>query len=536
YGQTNLKGAVRIKEHPQLFGTYITNFSCGPDSFIIGYFRDILGRKPSLTLELDNHTADAGLETRIEAFLDIVARYRKVQADECAEKSEIYTPARTRMEENKLSIITSEGEELSIKDPRVRVVMASMGQYATGAMDAVLSGMGVHPVALPQMGEDELKLGRGNTMCKECLPLLLTTGALVKYLRNDRPDDEVTVYFMPTAEGPCRFGQYKDYMTDFVKKRRIKNVAFLSPSSRDSYAGLGSEFIKAGWRGVLVADIFEDIHHAMLINAVDRDSAFEELARIWEYVLEKMKGSESDLYSGLEKAAGELAEIPMKGPVDQLPHALIVGEIYVRKEGLSRRWLPERLAEQGIVSHVAPVHEWLYYLDWLIANRLSDKVHTTFERMKNALKVAFMRRIEKKIKAVMAQSGWYISRIVDIDHVIQAGGHYISPQLTGEAVLTVGGPLAEVGNEFCGAIAIGPFGCMPNRISESILNLKMDRDNIIKFRTDDLTDKVTHEVGNLPFLAIESDGSPFPQLIEARLETFVVQALRLHDVMQKHKG
>ncbi len=35
----------------------------------------------------------------------------------------------------------------------------------------------------------------------------------------------------------------------------------------------------------------------------------------------------------------------------------------------------------------------------------------------------------------------------------------------------------------------------------------------------------------MPFLAIESDGSPFPQIIEARLETFVLQAKRLHDIM-----
>ena len=30
-----------------------------------------MGQKPSLTLELDSHTADAGLDTRIDAFLDI---------------------------------------------------------------------------------------------------------------------------------------------------------------------------------------------------------------------------------------------------------------------------------------------------------------------------------------------------------------------------------------------------------------------------------------------------------------------------------
>ena len=37
-GQVILKAARFVKKHPQLFGTYITNFSCGPDSFVIGYF------------------------------------------------------------------------------------------------------------------------------------------------------------------------------------------------------------------------------------------------------------------------------------------------------------------------------------------------------------------------------------------------------------------------------------------------------------------------------------------------------------------
>jgi hypothetical protein len=37
----------------------------------------------------------------------------------------------------------------------------------------------------------------------------------------------------------------------------------------------------------------------------------------------------------------------------------------------------------------------------------------------------------------------------------------------------------------------------------------------------------------MPFLSIETDGGPFPQVIEARLETFMLQAMRLHEVMQE---
>jgi predicted nucleotide-binding protein (sugar kinase/HSP70/actin superfamily) len=49
----------------------ITYFGCGPDSFLLGSCARELG-KPFLTLQIDEHTADAGLVTRIEAFLDSI--------------------------------------------------------------------------------------------------------------------------------------------------------------------------------------------------------------------------------------------------------------------------------------------------------------------------------------------------------------------------------------------------------------------------------------------------------------------------------
>ena len=537
-GQINLKGAVGIKNHTQLFGTYITNFSCGPDSFIIGYFRDIMDRKPSLTLELDNHTADAGLETRVEAFLDIVTRYRQLQKRKKEKQQDLksYQPATTRIENEKLLITTSENEEISLFDPRVTLVLASMSQYSTQAMTAVLKMQGINAIALPTMGEEELKLGRGNTMCKECLPLQLTIGAFLKYMRDMRSENEVTIYFMPTAEGPCRFGQYQDFMRDFIKKRKVENIAFMSLSASDNYGGLGSDFVRLGWNAMVTADVFEDIHNSMLVVAEDHSGAFQELQAIWSCVLKGLEGSRDNLMKALKQAATDLKRIPQKKPLKKTPQVLIVGEVYVRKEGLSRRWLPERLADSGIVSHVAPIHEWIYYLDWLIENKLSDKDYSLMGRLANKIKTKVMSRIEKNIKEIIAESGWYIPRMVEVDHVIGAGENFISRKLTGEAILTVGGPMAEVGEEFCGAIAIGPFGCMPNRLSESILNLKMDREHVTRFRKDKMTNRVTREVSNLPFIAIESDGSPFPQLIEARLETFIVQALRLHKVMMKYQN
>jgi len=122
---------------------------------------------------------------------------------------------------------------------------------------------------------------------------------------------------------------------------------------------------------------------------------------------------------------------------------------------------------------------------------------------------------------------------VDAEAVVKTAAPYISSNLAGEAVLTVGSAISEIADKTCGVIAIGPFGCMPNRISEAILTEVMNREGKLATgkggrRLKAVLDGADH----LPFLAIESDGSPFPQLITAKLDAFCLQAKRLHSVMK----
>ena len=48
---------------------YITNFKCGPDSYIKHFAREAAGA-PLLALQFDGHGNDAGYMTRCEAYLD----------------------------------------------------------------------------------------------------------------------------------------------------------------------------------------------------------------------------------------------------------------------------------------------------------------------------------------------------------------------------------------------------------------------------------------------------------------------------------
>jgi len=70
YGQRILSAVQFIRENPQLNAIYISNFRCGPDSFISHLVREKMAGRPYLQLEVDEHSADAGVITRCEAFFD----------------------------------------------------------------------------------------------------------------------------------------------------------------------------------------------------------------------------------------------------------------------------------------------------------------------------------------------------------------------------------------------------------------------------------------------------------------------------------
>ncbi len=71
-------GAVRyLRGRSDMLPLYLTNFGCGPDSFISHFFKEQMGGRPYLQIEVDEHSADAGALTRLEAFLDSVSAARQ---------------------------------------------------------------------------------------------------------------------------------------------------------------------------------------------------------------------------------------------------------------------------------------------------------------------------------------------------------------------------------------------------------------------------------------------------------------------------
>lgn len=67
--------ACVLLRHKRIDGIiYLSSFACGIDSVIIDLIRYCIGHFPMLVIKLDEHTGEAGMDTRVEAFIDMLER------------------------------------------------------------------------------------------------------------------------------------------------------------------------------------------------------------------------------------------------------------------------------------------------------------------------------------------------------------------------------------------------------------------------------------------------------------------------------
>ncbi len=526
-GQNLMKAASFAAKNSQMYGVYISNFSCGPDSFLITYFRDIMGSKPSLTLELDSHSADAGVNTRIEAFLDIIKRHSGKIQDNVKSN---FTPAKITFEKNKIFFSGSEGTKSSLTDNNVHVLFPSMGKLSSDILASVFSGCGIRASAIPVYDMEVLKKGRSVASCKECLPLLLTTGGLLEYIHARRRPDEKIVYFMPTTPGNCRFTQYHVFQERLINKEHLENVALLSLTNENGYSGLSTKCMLNTLKGLIIADVMDDIKNSLLVLSIDKSQAIETFSQQWEVInnLFRMQ-RDSDLYSTLEKVSKSLASIPLKYPISQAKKIDLLGEIFVRRDDFSCRDVIDRLAKRDIIVRRAHTLEWLNYCDWNVKHGIYHPEFSLTDWIKFKSKGILGKRYEYKIKSILSKSALYEFELVDIDTLINYGKQFFDVHLTGEAILVVGSFFRNIIHNSHGVISIGPFACMPTRIIDSVLSAEASMKT--KISLDNALGSKFHynlNIESLPFLSIETDGNPFPQIIEARLEAFCLQVERLY--------
>jgi predicted nucleotide-binding protein (sugar kinase/HSP70/actin superfamily) len=525
-GRTILDAAKVVRDTYNLFGVFITNFSCGPDSFIIERFRSIMGDKPFLILELDAHTADAGVDTRVEAFLDVVESYRRLKSARAPEPR--FTPSRVIKDGSCLFVQASDGRRFSITDPQVHLLVPTMGDTVARYLTAAFRYVGVNATTAPKPGRDELTLGSQCASCKECLPYLLTSGSLRRYMRDRCNENEVLLYLMPEADGPCRFGLYGEALRSLIERVKLENVAVFSPSSRNGYQGLPAVFPRRALLAAAIADGLDDIRAGILTLAHNTGEAIRTLSEVEETIWESLASNpENEVDKVLRENMLRISLLRKSGTMRDVTKVLLTGEIYVRRDGFSSCDLVRRLAEEGILVKTSPVLEWLFYVDHIVITGILDQA-TPSERLALWFRNRYSRRVVSRIQEILELSGFFQKQHLDIGFLLDRGQRLIDPRLTGEAILTVSSTLAEIGDDVHGVISISPFGCMPGRIAEAVINHRLVKDKPLFSRKNGQFWKRSNGRYSLPFLAMETDGSSLSQMAETKLESFIRSAHRLN--------
>ncbi len=169
-----LNAASLAKRHPNLFLLSVSNFSCTIDAFTHSLLASELESKPYLTLEIDAHTADAGVQTRLEAFLDIVQNYRASQPS----LARPFTPCRLVKGGVVLDFERrARAARLTRESNCIFSTSRSIMQQSTAM---ALGWLGLHAGPLVPIDRSQLDLGLQSTSGRECLPLPLSIGQLLQ--------------------------------------------------------------------------------------------------------------------------------------------------------------------------------------------------------------------------------------------------------------------------------------------------------------------------------------------------------------------
>ncbi len=487
-GQRILSAARTVSAHPLLDAIYIGNFSCGPDSFILKFFEEEMGRKSWLHLELDAHSADAGAITRCEAFLDSIRG-----------RSNGKSPSTGKIKGKSL---IDHGASLPGRSHRT-VYIPRMSDHAL-AIAAAFSRCGAEAEVLPEPSQESVDLGKRFVSGKECYPCAVTTGDMVKKIMTPGFDPGHAAFFMPSGTGPCRFGQYNIFQRMVIRDLGFRNLPVFSPNQDEhlyKHLGIvGKDYAMRAWEGIIAVSLLKKCLHETRPyerEAGASDHAYELHLR---KVCEVLKNRQRHVSEALVCAKRAFERIPVSR--EEKPLIGIIGEIFVRSNSFSNEDLIRKIEALGGEAYLTPVDEWVSYINLMgIRKVLIKKDFSGIITL--LLKRFFQKRVEHRMGAHFA--GFLRTRYEPDTRVLLRNARpFIHSSFEGEAILSIGKSIDLVKRGASGIVNAMPFGCMPGTIVNALLR------------------GVKNTYG-IPYLSIPFDGTE-SLTTEIQLEAFIDQA------------
>ncbi|MBA7641023.1 hypothetical protein ES703_48695 [subsurface metagenome] len=482
-GQKVIAASRIIAKDERLHAVYLSNFRCGPDSFLFHYVREEMKGKPYLQLEVDEHSADAGMITRCEAFLDSLKGSFQVK------KRKIFTP---------YVRISPAGKDRVLYFP----YMCDDAYPITAAA----RNCGVQAESLPMQDQRDLELGRMYTSSRECFPMICTTGSMLKKIEHPGFNPKEASFFMPAHGGPCRFGQYRKLQRIILDRLGYGDVEIVSPTNEDAYSELSGDrskrFWLIAWRGVVAVDLLRKLKQER--KPYEKEPGRTELVyRHWlGEVVRSVESGARDLILVLREAANEFQKIEL---VDgqRKPVVLVVGEIFMRDNPFCSGFLVQKLEELGAETLIAPLHEWLAYSAYRYARESIWK--GDLKGLLRSRIMGFVQELTSRRLADAVKEAAEMERTVQVEKMLERCGAYIHRHYDGDPPIALGSAAALAAGGLSGVANILPFTCLPGTLISSVSGV---------FRQD-------HD--NIPWVDIAYDGQEDTG-IETRLQAFMHQA------------
>ena len=217
FGQHILSGAHIIKNHPNLYAVYLTNHGCGPDTMLSHLVKEIMGDKPYLSIEVDEHQSAVGVVTRIEAFLNSL----KYVENKTAEEGQTCRITGGKLSRTGSSVsVTEEGID------REKTIYIPYLSIYSELFAAWLRKKGFPAKVLPDYRREDLLAGKAENTSKEYCTFSAVLGRVLTLAREEK---EAFTFLLPQTEGAEAEGVVSRVVESILEQKQLKHVSLFSP-------------------------------------------------------------------------------------------------------------------------------------------------------------------------------------------------------------------------------------------------------------------------------------------------------------------
>jgi hypothetical protein len=302
----------------------VSNFGCGPDAFTLKRIDDLLGGRPHLLFEFDEHRGEAGVVTRIEVFFDQLDSASRAPREAAPS---LGTPA--------VPPIPGPGD----------VVRIPYFADHAHAFCGLLRLRGCDASVLPSPTSRIRRLGESHSLGKECHAYSMLAGDLLELSRVFRPHERPVTFFFPGTSLPCLLHEYGHGMRTLLRELGITNVTVSVPTGPEVFAALDMDALERFYLGLLSIEL--------LVKAVCQIRPYEMEKGTTDAIhAENLQRIEDAIASGivlqaLDEALGCLSGVAVQSSGSR-PVVGMAGDVYTKSNAVANDDLVRWLEDEGI--------------------------------------------------------------------------------------------------------------------------------------------------------------------------------------------